>query len=347
MNLGGSSQSLLAVSVLFLILTWISTVGRIYVRKFMLNSLATDDYLAAVSLVSFTIFAAFAIQGTRYGLGDFLPHSTPVWVQVAQLKWFLLSTLVYLITISILKVSIGYTLLRFAPTKRYRITIYVCMIVTAIVGIFYFFFLLLECTPTYLFWTTLAQDKNCRDPRIAGGAAYVLSAVNALTDWVFGILPIAIVWKLNMSFWKKTLVSGILALGIAASIATLLRISSIVIFTQPTKDPEPNGIGGIVLWSIIEPGIGLTAISLAAIRPLIATFSSRFRSALSSDQKTEANSRTEIRVRTDFELLEEGADGRSSRNKSSKNVAVSNDAEYDVSESSERGRRPSRVYEPV
>ncbi|KAF2839941.1 hypothetical protein M501DRAFT_953856, partial [Patellaria atrata CBS 101060] len=265
------ADSLLAVAIVFLILTWVSTFLRCYVRHWMLRSFAIDDWIAAVTLILFTIFVGFTIEGSRNGLNDHLPPNAPYELGTVQLKWFLLATLVYILTITTLKVSIGYTLLRFAPNKKYRIIIWIVVAVTTVVGIFYFFFLLTECSPPSRFWTAHAEHPKCRDPRITGGAALVLSGVNALTDWIFGLLPIGIVWKLKMSKFQKTVVSGVLAMGIFASIATIVRIESIIVFATAVEDPQR----GILLWSITEPGIGLTAISLAALRPLISRFSVR------------------------------------------------------------------------
>jgi hypothetical protein len=98
------------------------------------------------------------------------------------------------------------------------------------------------------------------------GITYALAAVNAAADWAFGTLPIFIVWDLEMKFKTKVLVAGILAFAAIGSTGTIVRM-----FYIHTLMDGPDFLYStmdVALWSTVEPGIGITAGSLACLRPL-------------------------------------------------------------------------------
>lgn len=53
---------------------------------------------------------------------------------------------------------------------------------------------------------------------------YTAAAINCLADWAFGIMPIFIVWSLNLPFKSKMLVMLILGFAAIGSTATIVRI---------------------------------------------------------------------------------------------------------------------------
>jgi hypothetical protein len=99
------------------------------------------------------------------------------------------------------------------------------------------------------------------------GITYALAAVNAAADWAFGLLPFFIVWDLKMKLKTKILVAGILAFAAIGSVGTIVRM-----FYLHTLMDGPDFLYAttdVALWSTIEPGIGITAGSIACLRPLM------------------------------------------------------------------------------
>ena len=95
---------------------------------------------------------------------------------------------------------------------------------------------------------------------------YTAGGMNALTDWVFSLLPVTVIW--NAAIPKSTKISAgcLLGLGSLASIASLIRLAYI-----PGVEASPTFLEGstnIACWSIVEPGLGIVAASLATLRPL-------------------------------------------------------------------------------
>jgi hypothetical protein len=99
------------------------------------------------------------------------------------------------------------------------------------------------------------------------GITYALAAVNAAADWAFGTLPFFIVWDLQMKLKTKALVAGILAFAAIGSTATIVRM--FYIHTLMNGPDFLYATTDVAIWSTVEPGIGITASSVATLRPLV------------------------------------------------------------------------------
>jgi hypothetical protein len=98
------------------------------------------------------------------------------------------------------------------------------------------------------------------------GITYALAAVNAAADWAFGTLPLFIVWDLKMKLKTKLLVAGILAFAAIGSTGTIVRM--FYIRTLMNGPDFLYATTDVAIWSTVEPGIGITAGSVACLRPL-------------------------------------------------------------------------------
>jgi hypothetical protein len=57
----------------------------------------------------------------------------------------------------------------------------------------------------------IPERKSCINTRIIADTTYAASSINAIADWVFGLLPIFIVKDLKMSRRMKLIVIGLLS----------------------------------------------------------------------------------------------------------------------------------------
>jgi len=113
-----------------------------------------------------------------------------------------------------LKASIAIMLLRLTVNQIHRWIIWICLGVTEIYGLFFFFLFVLQCRPSSYFWTQYTGGKGkCIDPQITVNATYAYSAISCLSDWIFAILPCFMVWNLKMNSRTKVSVALILGMG--------------------------------------------------------------------------------------------------------------------------------------
>lgn len=114
-----------------------------------------------------------------------------------------------------IKASIGIMLLRLSVNRIHKSIVWTVLAVTELYSLFFFFVFLFQCLPSAYFWTQLTGGTGyCMDPFIVVAVFYGYSAITCAGDWTFSILPVFLVWDLQMG--KKEKVSVILILAVGA-----------------------------------------------------------------------------------------------------------------------------------
>ena len=58
------------------------------------------------------------------------------------------------------------------------------------------------------------MEGSCKPREIQTVLSFLVAAVSITTDWIFAMLPFALIWKLQMGARVKASVIGLLGLGI-------------------------------------------------------------------------------------------------------------------------------------
>ncbi|RDW84839.1 hypothetical protein BP6252_02429 [Coleophoma cylindrospora] len=266
----GRGAQVIGVAVCSLCLSWITVGLRCFVRLGIQKFFGKEDWLTLVSMVFFTTLVALCLETIDFGLGRHL-KDIPANQMPTGVKLIFVCELLYVATTAITKASIGLYFLRLTSRRYHKITIYTTLAVVAVFSTIYFFFILFQCSPVdYLWGFYHGMNGHCTSNTTLANVTYAHAAMSAVTDWSFGLLPVFFVWRMKMSPRTKISVILVLSLGFFASTATLVRIYYIRRLTQ-TPDIPYEGIN-LVKWSMVEPGIGITAAAIATLRPLFTTF---------------------------------------------------------------------------
>ncbi|KAF7531085.1 hypothetical protein G7054_g9218 [Neopestalotiopsis clavispora] len=261
-----------AITYVFLILSTIATLLRVYCRGRVIKAFAMDDWLAVVAQIFFIVFCAYEIAGYVYGTGQHVADLSIENRVKAMQMWWTCEPLYVLCNMSI-KASIAIFLLRICVSKVHKIIIWIVIGVTELYSFAFFMLFVLQCRPTALFWLRFGDsppEGMCLDTSVVTNVFYGYSAISCVTDWTYSILPIFLVWSLQMNRKVKISVAAILAAGVIASSATIVRfpylhfLNDVDDFLYSTSD--------IAMWSTIETGLGITAAGVATLRPLMKTF---------------------------------------------------------------------------
>ena len=118
----------------------------------------------------------------------------------------------YVITCVIAKVSIALALLRLTVARLHSLILWVVIGLSIVVGLVFWFMLTLQCIPVSFFWERTG-DGSCLNVDYLIDIAYLYSVVATLCDFTLGLLPIVLVWKLQMSFKTKCALACILSMG--------------------------------------------------------------------------------------------------------------------------------------
>ncbi|KAI1363597.1 hypothetical protein F5Y08DRAFT_354294 [Xylaria arbuscula] len=265
-----NGAGLLVAASVTLFISWLSVALRTYVRAGMTMSFQVDDWVMLAGLANFTVSCSFVFVGFTYGLGRH-NRSLSQHDEIEALKYQALATASYVSNMWLIKLSIGLFLFRLADQRRYKWILGVSIVVVGIWSLTLFFWNIFQCNPVPAQWdyTILARDPtaHCVSADEIVSAAYALSALTILSDWLYALLPIPLIWRVKMTPQAKLSVIGVLSLGVFASVATLIRLKFLADLTD-TSDILHAGTDAMI-WTLVEPGIAISAASLATIRPLL------------------------------------------------------------------------------
>lgn len=71
-----------------------------------------------------------------------------------------------------------------------------------------------QCKPVAAQWDYTIPSYTCASTTQVVDVAYVLSALSIVSDWLYALLPIPMLWKAKMTPQAKATVSIVLGLGI-------------------------------------------------------------------------------------------------------------------------------------
>ncbi|KAI8298612.1 hypothetical protein K4K59_002780 [Colletotrichum sp. SAR11_240] len=179
--------ALVATAVTFLILSWFSVVLRVYVRAFMTKGFQADDWLMLVAQQK---------------------------EEISALMYQALATATYVLDMLFIKLSIGFFLLRLSTSKVYNWIIYVSLAIITVWSTVIFFWNIFQCSPVEAQWDYTLLNSQCVSPNAVVAAAYSISVMTILSDWLYALIPIPLIWNVKMSKQAKATVIVILGLGI-------------------------------------------------------------------------------------------------------------------------------------
>jgi hypothetical protein len=150
-------------------------------------------------------------------------------------QYWLFCEIFYALTTSLLKVSIGYFLLRVATNKLHVWIVRTLMITTVLFGPIIFFVFLFQCKPVSAFWSMDPDDGQCLNTTVLVALVFAISGLNVIADWTFGLLPFWIVKDLQIPVRQKRLVIGLLAFAAVGSTATVVRLPYVLALKESAK----------------------------------------------------------------------------------------------------------------
>ncbi|KAL5116247.1 hypothetical protein ACEQ8H_005805 [Pleosporales sp. CAS-2024a] len=257
-----------AVAISFLILTWVTVGLRVYVRTSLVKSFGVDDQLMLITLFLFTAYLACQLGGAVHGSGQRREQLTDEAAQTALRYWFLCEVF-YTMSTSLLKIAVGFFLLRITTNKIHIWIIRIIMIVAGFLGTAYTLLVLFQCKPISYWWDLSPNAKGqCLSANLVVIFTYAVSGLNSFADWTFGLLPILIVKDLQMKRKAKVIVSSIIGLAAIGSTATVIRLPYTATL-KPYKGEFLYRTTDFAIWTTVEVGIGIAAGCIATLRPLL------------------------------------------------------------------------------
>ncbi|KAI3532113.1 integral membrane protein [Colletotrichum abscissum] len=266
-------MQLFAIQFGFLLAAVFFVLARAYVKTCIVKSLTVDDWLIFGAMLGYTTYGGLVLHGVTHGATG--KHLTEVTVDQAAISlraWYICEVLYSPITLAI-RTSICLVLLRLTFIRVHRLVVYTNLVVVWVISTAFCCIVTFQCMPPSYFWRQLyGESGSCHNFNLVAVTTITHSIILAMSDWCMGLLPIVLLWNINLNWRTKAVVATLLGMGIAAGVALIIRIPYVRRF-DVSADFLYESID-IAIWSVMEPALGIIAASVASLRPLFKSWRS-------------------------------------------------------------------------
>ena len=173
------------------------------------GKLFSDDWIILLALVVDTVFLYGGFKLEDLGYGEHIWNVDPKNL-TELMQWFYVEELLYILTNGLIKISMLIFYYRLFPSHRFRIWCKVMLAFCGATTITFAFATIFQCTPLSFSWDKNIQGGYCIN---FVAASWAHGGVNSLQDLAILIMPIPLIWKLQMTRTKKAGLSAIFGLG--------------------------------------------------------------------------------------------------------------------------------------
>ncbi|KAF3044530.1 hypothetical protein E8E11_008868 [Didymella keratinophila] len=264
---------LLAITISLTALALITVIARFWVRVFILKTFGWDDVMMTISACLSTSCLGLFIKLVDLGLGRHaeafpLPNIFPFF------KFIYFYSILIIFAYSFIKLSIGFFLLRLADRTKWRPFLIGMLIFIGCFTIGSTLAIIFQCTPVAAGWDYTLRPPSgtgkCYDAIIFKNVGVFNSSVNIFTDLLFALIPIPMVWRLQVNVQTRIGLAVILSLGLFASAIAIYKTPMQANFF---KEQDWSGHGSwYYIWQQVEMNVGIIAANLPTLKPLFANF---------------------------------------------------------------------------
>ncbi|KAF2790392.1 hypothetical protein K505DRAFT_340454 [Melanomma pulvis-pyrius CBS 109.77] len=253
-------HSNIALHTACLTLSTASVAMRLYTRaRITRTKLGIDDWFCLLSYFLSITFSGLMIKSYTLGIGRHMWDTPPQWIPHA-FKYFTFGQYVYLVLSGTIKLSFLFFYHRiFSPQTMSKLFINVGIVFVCCANTGLLFSTIFSCTPIEHAWNIMVPG-HCFDPKIL---PYLSGGLNTATDLYVLVLPMSLLWGLNLSIARKAKLIAVFGLGAFACIASIVRLAMTPILSS-SLDATWN-ISRIALWAVIEVNVGIICASLTLL----------------------------------------------------------------------------------
>ncbi|KAL3480909.1 hypothetical protein BJX99DRAFT_206021 [Aspergillus californicus] len=242
---------------------------RCYVRLFVLRRFYVEDTIMVISMFCSAGVIACFIGESHHGLGQYM-EAIPYDELEILAKWFWPHALIVVLGISLVKISLGFFLLRFTTQKKFlKPFILGSLVFLVLFTIACMLTLILQCIPVRAAWDFALRTEE--GTKCYSNSTYLKigkfnSAINIVTDFIYATLPVFMFYNIQVNRRTKASLMGILSLGYFACAAAIVKA---VLQSQVFSEPEMYRDANYHIWNSVELNVGIIAACFPTIKPLV------------------------------------------------------------------------------
>ncbi|KAG5977817.1 hypothetical protein E4U55_006536 [Claviceps digitariae] len=251
------------------IITCFIVVVRLLYKQFFSyqRKLSYDDWAIMWTVILGVPCTIINTAGlTAHGLGRDVWTIPPSTLTVF-VEYFFIIEVIYLAEMAIVKLSLSLFYLAIFPGKTIRRLLMATCILNVLYGVAFVTAGIFACTPVSRYWTQYVEKDSvgyCIDLNLF---AWLHGAFNVVLDVWMIALPLSQVKGLEMHWKKKFGVVVMFLMGTFVTIVTILRLQSLIYFSNSTNPTWDNWIIG--WWSTIEVNVGMICTCLPTLRLML------------------------------------------------------------------------------
>ncbi|KAF2867546.1 hypothetical protein BDV95DRAFT_610930 [Massariosphaeria phaeospora] len=252
---------LIAVSVFTICLAMGSTALRFAARSKRKLKWEMDDYWMLGAALAISADAACYLAAIRFGFG----HSMQT-LQPEQLRGFFIiaftTFLLYGVAVMAVKMSVLLFYRRTFPVENFKKWVWFYGALNIIWFLTITFVSVFQCKPVAKAWDDSLEGRCVNYLHLF----LAIQAANIALDMAILMLPIRVVWNLQISRPKKIGLIGIFALGFLSVIFAIVRLWVLI------RDQFQSDITyetDTALWSVVEPAFEIFCACLPCLIPFL------------------------------------------------------------------------------
>ncbi|KAM5482612.1 hypothetical protein McanMca71_004085 [Microsporum canis] len=240
--------------------------ARIVTRTRVISCWGWDDMSMCLSMVLATMDTSLLTVSVRHGLGKHaFDLTSSEYINANKYNW--ISQGCHVMATNFGKVSVILFLLRIVVNSRaQRIFLYTLMAMLIIINSICVFTIFGQCAPTSRLWDPEIPG-TCWSPHYQRDYAFFQSSFSAFSDGLLALYPSFVIWKLQMSLRTKTGLGCVLALGIVAMIASIIK--TIFLASLTARSDYTFDTISLTIWTNTEQYLIIIAASIPPLGPLL------------------------------------------------------------------------------
>ncbi|KAF2655007.1 hypothetical protein K491DRAFT_704878 [Lophiostoma macrostomum CBS 122681] len=258
------AQSFAAVAITLNIIAFFVFAGRIYTRCYPVFRLSIDDYVIAVAYILVLVDSVLLLNTVPFVFGSDPSKVTLADVQ-DSFRYATISEPIWAWAMCAIKVSVALMLLRLETGINMRRFLWANIAIQITLGIYNMIMQLIQCVPLAGAWDLLGTlNAKCWSADMIRTNLICVSSINIASDFLFALLPINFLRKVQRPLRERAIIGCLMALGTFAGVASIIKVNFGANFGR-TSDSTREGIN-IGMWSSVEELCGIIAACVPCLR---------------------------------------------------------------------------------
>ncbi|KAK3942513.1 hypothetical protein QBC46DRAFT_72177 [Diplogelasinospora grovesii] len=236
---------------------------RFYTRgRLLQNVLGTEDWFILVALVFSGATCAGMIEQAVYGLGKHALDLDPALrMPMARAGWY--TILWYMMALLFTKISILMLYIRILGYQHARYAAYAIMTIVILTNVWTFVTVMTSCIPLQAFWDPSIPDSYCRP----ASYWFANTGLHIGTDVLLYILPLPVIFNLQVKRRQKVALYSIFALGFFVCSISVVRLFELI--EEYTHFDFTYDNVAISYLTVIEVNAAIACACMMTLKPLI------------------------------------------------------------------------------